>query len=113
MFGKWKDSIARCTRLNRLKRSTFFIYLSFINGDSDSAHENTSQEIIPRNKIRFFRTICKISKRWKYRNRSKGLLFLNFPLKFGKSTEEKRKHDVKDVPKYVLGESNRGGEEEW
>lgn len=61
----------------------------------------------------FFRTICKISKRWKYRNRSKGLLFLNFPLKFGKSTEEKRKHDVKDVPKYVLGESNRGGEEEW
>lgn len=54
MYGKWKDSIARCTRLNRLKRSTFFIYLSFINGDSDSAHENTSQEIIPRNKIRFF-----------------------------------------------------------
>lgn len=54
MYGKWKDSIGRCTRLNRLKRSTFFIYLSFINGDSDSAHENTSQEIIPRNKIRFF-----------------------------------------------------------
>lgn len=55
----------------------------------------------------------------KYRNvgnigtEAKVYFFLNFPLKFGKSTEEKRKHDVKDVPKYVLGESNRGGEEEW
>lgn len=45
----------------------------------------------------------------KYRNfgnigtEAKVKLFLNFPLKFDKSTEEKRKQDGKDVPKYVLG----------
>lgn len=50
----------------------------------------------------------------KYRNfgnigtEAKVKLFLNFPLKFDKSTEEKRKQDGKDVPKYVLG-----GEEWW
>lgn len=107
MENVWKDGIARCTRLNRLK-SIIFLWFSA----HEKIHEKLFQETRSRWSVFFsvFRTIWKISK---YRNRSKGLLFLNFR-EFGKSsTEEKRKHDGKDVPKYVLGESNRKGEGWW
>lgn len=106
MENVWKDGIARCTRLNRLK-SIIFLWFS---AHEKILHEKLFQETRSRWSVFFsvFRTIWKISK---YRNRSKGLLFLNFR-EFGKSSTEE-KHDGKDVPKYVLGESNRRGEEWW
>lgn len=92
MENVWKDGIARCTRLNRLK-SIIFLWFS---AHEKILHEKLFQETRSRWSVFFsvFRTIWKISKYW---NRSKGLLFLNFP--FENSVKAARRKSVSTTGK--------------
>lgn len=110
MENVWKDGIARCTRLNRLK-SIIFLWFS---AHEKILHEKLFQETRSRWSVFFFCFSNDLENIEILEQKQRFAFFKLSVREFGKSSmEEKRKHDGKDVPKYVLGESNRKGEGWW